>query len=218
MTFLLSLYIKLQFAVRSLLCPLAGLPSLGLRLYLAPIFFEAGSHKLNGDAEHWWQRLTVQDGVVSWFGDGLGLPMPTLLAHLAAYTEFFGAFLLLFGFATRWISIPLMITMLVAMFTVHWSQGWLAIAQGDGFYATPQTQAAIERLDAAKAILQEHGNYDWLTEYGNFVVLNNGIEFAATYLLMLMALCALGGGRYVSADYWLARRLAPQLLEPKNRS
>jgi len=37
-------------------------------------------------------------------------------------------------------------------------------------------------------------------------VLNNGIEFAATYLVMLAALFFLGGGRYVSVDYWLARR------------
>jgi uncharacterized membrane protein YphA (DoxX/SURF4 family) len=55
--------------------------------------------------------------------------------------------------------------------------------------------------------LQEHGNYDWLTEYGNFVVLNNGIEFAATYFVMLLALFFIGGGKYLSIDYWLARKL-----------
>ncbi|HEX5635541.1 MAG TPA: DoxX family protein, partial [Gammaproteobacteria bacterium] len=31
----------------------------------------------------------------------------------------------------------------------------------------------------------------------------NGIEFAATYLIMLLVLFFYGAGRYVSADYWL---------------
>ena len=58
-----------------------------------------------------------------------------------------------------------------------------------------------------ESILMEHGNYDWLTEAGSFVVLNNGIEWAATYFVMLLALFALGSGKYVSLDYWLCRRL-----------
>lgn len=65
---------------------------------------------------------------------------------------------------------------------------------------------AVERLDRAKSILQEHGNYGWLTEHGNFVVLNNGIEFAATYFIMLLALLYLGSGK-AGLDYWLNRRL-----------
>jgi hypothetical protein len=44
-----------------------------------------------------------------------------------------------------------------------------------------------------------------LTESGNFVILNNGIEFAATYMIMLSALMVLGGGRYVSLDFWIKR-------------
>jgi len=37
------------------------------------------------------------------------------------------------------------------------------------------------------------------------VILNNGIEFAATYALMLLVLITNGGGRYTSIDYWIAR-------------
>ena len=37
------------------------------------------------------------------------------------------------------------------------------------------------------------------------MVLNNGIEFAVTYLIMLFALLFTGGGRYVSVDYYLSR-------------
>jgi len=38
-------------------------------------------------------------------------------------------------------------------------------------------------------------------------VLNNGIEFAATYLVMLLSLFFTGGGRLLSLDYWLQRQL-----------
>ncbi len=61
------------------------------------------------------------------------------------------------------------------------------------------------RLGAARELLQEHGNYSWLTEKGSFVILNNGIEFAVTYLIMLFSLLFTGGGRYVSADYYLSK-------------
>lgn len=64
---------------------------------------------------------------------------------------------------------------------------------------------AAEKLDKAHTILMEHGNYDWLTSSGSVVILNNGIEFAATYFVMLLALFFMGGGRYVSLDWWVAR-------------
>ena len=37
------------------------------------------------------------------------------------------------------------------------------------------------------------------------MVLNNGIEFTVTYLIMLAVLFFYGGGRLVSLDYWLAK-------------
>ena len=73
-------------------------------------------------------------------------------------------------------------------------------------FATERTSGAIERLDRIKDILKEHGNYSWLTENGPVVILNNGIEFAATYFIMLFALMAIGGGKYVSLDYWIANK------------
>jgi len=60
--------------------------------------------------------------------------------------------------------------------------------------------------------LQEQGNYEWLTAKGSVAILNNGIEFAATYFLMLLVLLFWGGGRYVSLDYYLDRS-ARQVLE-----
>ena len=162
-----------------------------------PVFWMAGSNKL--------QSI---DSTIAWFGNpdwGLGLPLPALLAWLATLTEAIGAVLLLIGLGVRWISLPLMITMLVAAFAAHWQNGWLAIAERNGVFATDRTIEATERLDRAKDILKEHGNYGWLTEHGNFVVLNNGIEFAATYFVMLLALLYLGSGK-AGADYWLNRK------------
>jgi len=170
---------------------------LALRLYLVPIFWMAGTKK-----------LADMDNVIAWFGNpdwGLGLPFPEFMAWAAALTEAGGAILLLIGFAVRWISIPLMITMAVAAVTVHLQNGWLAIAEGSGLFATQRTEGAVERLNRAKEILQEHGNYSWLTENGNFVVLNNGIEFAATYFIMLLVLFFIGAGRFFSMDYWVRR-------------
>lgn len=168
---------------------------LALRLYLAPVFWMAGSKK-----------LANMDSTIEWFANpdwGLGLPFPELMAWSAALTEAGGAILLLTGLAVRWISVPLIITMLVAIFTVHWQNGWLAIAEGSGsLFANDRSVAAIERLDIAKDILQEHGNYSWLTEHGSIVILNNGIEFATTYLIMLLVLFFYGAGRYLSVDYW----------------
>jgi len=172
-----------KFRALDFLAPLA------IRLYLVPVFWMAGTSKL-GDI----------DSTIAWFGNpdwGLGLPMPELMAWAAALTEAGGAILLLIGLATRWIAIPLMITMVVAAVTVHWQHGWAAIAE------TPES---AERLAAATSLLQQHGNYEWLSGSGEFVILNNGIEFAATYFIMLLALFFIGAGKYFSVDYWIAQR------------
>lgn len=180
---------------------------LALRLYLAPIFWIAGMSKVTGF-----------DDIVQWFGNpdwGLGLPAPWLLAFLATASEAFGAVCLLFGFATRWMAIPLMVTMVVAATTVHWGNGWQAVADTRSPFASEylgplkleDAGPALERKEGAIEILKEHGNYAWLSADGrySFVVLNNGIEWPATYFVMLLALFFMGGGRYLSADYWIAK-------------
>ena len=170
---------------------------LALRLYLVPVFWMAGTKKLG-----------AMEDTIAWFGNpdwGLGLPFPALMAWAAALTEAGGAIALLIGLGVRWISIPLMITMIVAAVTVHLQNGWLAIAEGSGFFASDRTMAAVDRLNRAKAILQEHGNYNWLTEHGSIVVLNNGIEFAATYFIMLLVLFFYGSGK-ASLDHLIIKK------------
>lgn len=183
-----------RFRALDFLAPLA------IRLYLFPVFWMAGTNKLD------MATFTPKDSVVQWFGNpdwGLGLPFPELMAALAAYTEFLGAFFLLFGFAVRWISIPLMITMAVAAFAVHWGDGWNAIADPTSRLASQSEIDSVEKLAAAKALLQQHGDYAWLTSSGSFVIKNNGIEFAVTYFIMLLSLFFTGAGKFISLDYWI---------------
>lgn len=182
-----------------------GIPLLLLRLYLAPVMIQAG-----------WNKASSFDSIVDWFGNddyGLGLPMPFVMAFLATAAELVGGVLLLLGALTRLVSIPLMVTMIVAMVSVHAKNGWLAIADASSWLAdgtillNENIMAAPEKLAAAKSLLQEHGHYDWLTSSGNFVVLNNGIEFAATYFIMLLVLFIYGGGRFFSVDFYVNKAM-----------
>lgn len=182
-----------------------GIPLLLLRVYLAPVMIQAG-----------WNKASSFNSIVDWFGNddyGLGLPMPLVMAFLATAAELVGGVLLLLGALTRLVSIPLMVTMIVAMVSVHAKNGWLAIADASSWLAdgtillNENIMAAPEKLAAAKSLLQEHGHYDWLTSSGNFVVLNNGIEFAATYFIMLLVLFIYGGGRFFSVDYYVNKAM-----------
>jgi uncharacterized membrane protein YphA (DoxX/SURF4 family) len=175
-----------------------------LRVYLVPVFWVASTNKWNP-----FNSDSSLENTIAWFGNpdwGLGLPFPALMAYLAWSAEYFGAILLALGLATRWISIPLMITMIVAAVTVHIEHGWQSLHDLMSPYASANASEALERLGRAKDILKEHGNYSWLTEHGSLVSLNNGIEWAATYFIMLLALFFLGGGKYISLDYWIAKK------------
>lgn len=197
----MNLLIRFAAWAQSLLDKTRGadfLALLALRLYLAPIFWVAGVMKYHNF-----------DDTVSWFAEDLHMPLPWLMAFLATAAEVFGAVSLVLGLALRWMCIPMMFTMAVAIVTVHWSNGWLSVAEGMGIFANERTMQAAQRLAEAKEILMQHGDYDMLTQFGSLVILNNGVEFAVTYLAMLAVLFFWGGGRYVSADYWIRRRFMP---------
>ena len=97
---------------------LKDIPLLLMRLVLAYGFWEPATMK--------WADINA---IGDWFA-GMGMPFPLLNAYMAASTEMAGVFLLLFGFGTRLISIPLIVTMLVAIFTVHISNGFAAGSNG----------------------------------------------------------------------------------------
>ncbi|MDF1820643.1 MAG: DoxX family membrane protein [Alcanivoracaceae bacterium] len=197
-----------RFRALDFLAPLA------IRLYLAPVMLVAG-----------WHKVENFDSVVQWFGNtewGLGLPMPAVMLSLAIIAELAGGVLILVGLATRYAALPLIFTMLVAAVTAHWDNGWFAIAPSDPATSAARPLAALgidgaeqslanseqvaARLEQARSLLRENGDYSWLTAKGSYVILNNGIEFATTYLIMLLVLFFGGAGRFFSVDYWIASR------------
>ncbi|MGF1869291.1 HvfX family Cu-binding RiPP maturation protein [Photobacterium indicum] len=166
---------------------------LAVRLFLLPVIYEGAHSKVMGFS-----------GTVAFFASpqaegGLNLPFPELFAFLATATEVLGLICIALGLFTRLISIPMMVVMSVASAMVHWSHGWLSIASND-------MESAI-RFKGFITWLAENfpGRYNYITELGDPVILNNGMEFSITYFVMLLVLFFFGGGRYVSADYWLRK-------------
>ncbi|MCZ6711771.1 MAG: DoxX family protein [Gammaproteobacteria bacterium] len=199
-----------------------GVASILMRLILGPVLILAGWEKLTGDN---WFAFSQEDFPFPFNVLPVGLSW-----FLASWTEFLGGILLLVGLGTRLVAIPLAVTMFVAAYGVHLDNGWPAIAPSNPpQLCVPTTEAysqsnvveryitctnvnertieASKRLARAKVILREHGRYNYLNGSGSIVKLNNGIEFAATYLAMLFALVVVGGGRYFSLDYYVGRLL-----------
>ena len=187
------------------------IPLLLLRLYLAPIMMQAG-----------WTKLQSFNETLDWFANpdwGLGLPLPLLMLCLVIALELFGGLALLFGLLTRLSALGLSVTMLVAIFTVHAKNGWLAIADASSWLAdgtifhSAAVLSAPDKLAKVNEVLSQQPDYEWLLSSGKLVILNNGIEFAATYFVMLLVLALNGGGRWVSLDFWLARILLKRVLK-----
>ena len=107
-------YLKMYQNATQKLDSLKGLPPLFFRLILAYGFYTPAMMK--------WGNIS---GIAEWFGS-IGIPFPTLNAYMAASTEMAAVILLPLGLATRLISIPLIITMLVAILTVHGGNGFEA--------------------------------------------------------------------------------------------
>lgn len=215
-----------------------GLPAFLIRLYLAPVFIMAGYSKLqlSDPSVSGIEQFFASPDIVQWLGNadwGLGLPFPELLANLAAWSEFLGGWLLLFGLFTRLISIPLMFTMIIAATSVHGENGWFAITPTNpdispakvfvwlGFEqassSLDNSLEAAKRLEAMRGLLAENGHTEWLYETGSIVVLNNGIEFASTYFILLLALFFIGAGRFTSIDHYLYNHWLKPRLVNKNK-
>jgi putative oxidoreductase len=108
----------LYFKIIDQLTNLKDIPLLLMRLILAYGFYEPAMMKIKDI-----------NAIVEWFRSS-EIPAPVLNAYLATYTELFGFIFLTLGFATRIISIPLIITMIVAIKTVHWENGFPASDNG----------------------------------------------------------------------------------------
>jgi len=93
-----------------------------IRLILAYGFYEPALTKIKDISS-----------VSLWF-ESLGIPYPMINAYMAASTEILGVVLLTLGLFTRLISLPLIIIMIVAITTVHISNGFSA---GDNGFEIP---------------------------------------------------------------------------------
>ncbi len=92
---------------------------LGLRLVTGVIFIAHGLPKFG------FMGGGGLEGTAAWLG-GLGIPLPMLNAVLVASAETVGGLMLIVGFMTRFAAATQVIAMLVAIFMVHWSNGFTA--------------------------------------------------------------------------------------------
>jgi len=104
------------------LSALKDLPLLLLRLVLAYGFYLPAKMK--------WADI---HGIGDWFVQ-LHIPLPYVSAYLVGITEAAGVVLLTLGLFVRYITLPLIFSMIVAIVTVHWSNGFAA---GDNGYEIP---------------------------------------------------------------------------------
>ena len=154
-------------SVRSILNSIgAWLPQLGLRLILAWEFGEAGFEKLHG---------------VNWFAD-VAFPFPFNLLPpdiswgVATFFEIVGAFALVFGIATRFFSISLIILTIVAISAVHWPTEWHSLSD----------------LLTGYRISDSKGD-----GFGNY-------KLPLLYIVMFLPLLFSGAGK-ASVDYWITK-------------
>jgi putative oxidoreductase len=100
----------------------AWLPQLGLRLFLAYEFFEAGLEKFNG--ENWFTDFTDQ------FPFPFNVVPPDISWLLATWTELVGAAALVIGLGTRFFAVSLIVLDLVAWYSVHAGNGYNVCSNG----------------------------------------------------------------------------------------
>lgn len=86
---------------------------------------------------HGWQKLFMFGfGGTAGFLGSLGVPLPGVFGVILIFTELLGGLALLFGLYTRWVTIPLAIDNLVALFIFHLPNGFFAANQGYEFVLT----------------------------------------------------------------------------------
>jgi putative oxidoreductase len=117
----------------------AGLEALALRLPIGLILAAHGSQKLFA----WFGGYGLA-GTAQWMAS-VGLNPGFIMALLAGSAEFFGGSALILGLLTRPAAAISAITMLVALFWVHWGNGF--------FLTTHGIEYALALLSAISALM-----------------------------------------------------------------
>jgi putative oxidoreductase len=113
--------------INKLISTNAGFATLALRIPTAIIFIAHGAQKLFA-----WFGGYGLDGTGQWM-TSIGLEPGFQLALLAGSAEFFGGIALLLGLLVRPAALMLSITMLVAIFSVHFVNGLFMSSNGYEF-------------------------------------------------------------------------------------
>ncbi len=163
----LKLYTFHTHILRALNSVGTWLPSLVIRWLLAWEFGEAGFEKLHGT--NWFADIT--------FPFPFNLLPPDISWNMALGFEIAGALALLFGLATRFFAVSLLVLTLVAIATVHWPDQWHTYAE----------------LLHGYRILDEAGD-----GFGNY-------KLPVMYLVLLLPLIFNGAGK-CSLDYVLSKK------------
>ena len=107
-----------------------GYAALPVRLVLGIVFAAHGAQKLFG-----WFGGYGLEGTGQWMAS-IGLEPGYFLALLAGSAEFFGGVALLIGLAVRPAALALAGTMVVAIFSAHWANGFFMSNNGYEFALT----------------------------------------------------------------------------------
>ncbi|HSC81978.1 MAG TPA: DoxX family protein [Pseudomonas sp.] len=110
--------------IKTLLASNAGYGISLLRIVTGLTFAAHGSQKLFG----WFGGYGLA-GVAQWM-ESIGITPGYLMAALAGSAEFFGGLALVVGLLVRPAAVSLLVVSLVAMFTVHWVNGFFITANG----------------------------------------------------------------------------------------
>lgn len=130
-------------SIRPLLQTNAGFAALVLRVPLGIILAAHGAQKLFG-----WFGGHGLSGTAQWMAS-IGLEPGLLMAFLAGSAEFFGGLVLILGLLTRPAAALAAVTMLVAIFSVHISNGLFMSNNGYEF--------ALSLLAASLALTLQGG-------------------------------------------------------------
>ena len=170
------------------------LPPLLFRLFLAPLLWVSGQQKLGlftSPDTVWYNPMTWINGATYQAAAEKMSSLPLIgnlsdmLPALVGGLEILGAFLLLIGFAVRWISLPLLLLVGLTAF---------AALNGENIVA------------ALKELLLTHGYTDMST---------SAFSKALMYFLMLLSLFFMGAGRFFSVDWFLHRSMHKKIEAKK---